>query len=214
GRTLPVIRPYVRYLPLPRWRPPLRLLTSPSVLIYAGAPLAPGPCRRHIPAASRPYRLPGASIISPAAFVVANYLILWSGWNTDFKLGIAIAIGYAVLLANRVFRLSDRDIVFDLKAGSWILPYLFGMGLLVYLSDFGIDASGKVIGPDWIPLWWDLVAVGGFSLIIYFWAMAVALPGENITNTVRTQAIETGELELIEEAQPVVASPEADPGRA
>jgi hypothetical protein len=111
-------------------------------------------------------------------------------------------------------RLNDRDIVFDLKAGSWLLPYLIGMGLLVYLSDFGIDASGKVIGPDWIPLWWDLLAVGGFSLIIYFWAMAVALPGEGITNTVRTQAIETGELELIEEAQPVVASPEADPGRA
>jgi hypothetical protein len=60
-----------------------------------------------------------------------------------------------------------------------------------------------------IPLWWDLLAVGGFSLIIYYWAMAVALPGEKTTDTVRRQAIETGELELIEEAQPEVASPEA-----
>jgi hypothetical protein len=179
--------------------------------MYAGAPLAIGAFRRRIPEARRPYRLPGASIIAPAAFVVANYLILWSGWDTDYKLGIAIAIGYVVLLANRVFRLNDRDIVFDLKAGSWILPYLIGMGLLVYLSDFGIDASGKIVGPDWIPLWWDLLAVGGFSLIIYYWAMAVGLAGPRITETVRNQAIETGELELVEEAQPEVASAEADP---
>ena len=36
------------------------------------------------------------------------------------------------------------------------------------------------IGPDWIPLWWDILAVALFSLVIYFWAMAVALPTERI----------------------------------
>src|SRR5438067_2865038 len=212
GLILAFIVGCVCFLPFPSWRSLVGLITSASVLMYAGAPLALGAFRRHIPEARRPYRLPGASIISPAAFIVANYLILWSGWNTDYKLGIAIAIGYVVLVANRVFRLNDRDIVFDLKAGSWIVPYLIGMGLLVYLSDFGIDANAKVVGPDWIPLWWDLLAVGGFSLIIYYWAMAVALPGQRTTETVRRQAIETGELELIEEAQPAVAGPEADVG--
>jgi uncharacterized membrane-anchored protein len=30
------------------------------------------------------------------------------------------------------------------------------------------------------PLWWDVVAVAVFSVIIYLWAMAVALPTERI----------------------------------
>ena len=131
--------------------------------------------------------------------MIANYLILWAGWYTDWKLGVAILIGYAILLANQVFKLGDADVVFDLKAGSWVLPYLVGMGLLVYLSDFGVNSSLKVIGPNWIPLWWDLVAVGGFSLIIYYWAMAVGLPGQRIAQTIRKQAIETDELALMEE---------------
>jgi amino acid transporter len=214
GLILAFIIGCICFLPFPSWRSLVGLITSASVLMYAGAPLALGAFRRRIPEARRPYRLPGANIISPAAFVVANYLILWSGWNTDFKLGIAIAIGYAVLVANRLFNLNDRDIVFDLKAGSWIVPYLLGMGLLVWLSDFGINSAGTVVGPNVIPIWWDLVAVGGFSLIIYYWAMAVALPGEGITQTVRAQAIETGELELIEEAQPVVADAEPGPSPA
>jgi hypothetical protein len=48
------------------------------------------------------------------------------------------------------------------------------MGLIVYLSDFG------PLKHPWFPLWWDMVAVTVFSLIIYFWAMAVALPTERI----------------------------------
>jgi hypothetical protein len=88
------------------------------------------------------------------------------------------------------------------------------MGLLVWLSDFGINAAGTVVGPNVIPIWWDLVAVGGFSLIIYYWAMAVALPGASITDLVRKQAIEAGELELVEDAQPIVGGAEPGPSPA
>jgi amino acid transporter len=173
--------------------------------MYAGAPLSLGALRKRLPNARRPYRLPWAGVIAPASFVIANYLILWSAWYTDWKLGVAILIGYAVLALTQIFRVNDTDIVRDVRAASWLLPYLIGMGVLIYVSDFGVDSSFKVIGPNWIPLWWDLLAVGGFSLIIYYWAMAVALPGEKITETVRKQAIETEELELVED------EPEAAP---
>jgi hypothetical protein len=36
----------------------------------------------------------------------------------------------------------------------------------------------------WFPLWWDIVAVAVFSLVIYFWAIAVALPAEQIQHMV------------------------------
>jgi hypothetical protein len=48
------------------------------------------------------------------------------------------------------------------------------MGAIVYLSDFGPMTSPV------FPLWWDMVAVAIFSALIYFWAMAVALPTERI----------------------------------
>jgi amino acid transporter len=166
------------FLPFPSWRSLVGLITSASVLMYAGAPLSLGVFRSRLPAADRPYRLPGASWLSPLAFVVANLLILWSGWTTDWKLGVAILIGYVILIGNRVFKLNPITPQLDLRAAQWLPVYLVGMGLIVYLSDFG------PLKNPWFPLWWDIVAVAVFSLVIYFWAIAVALPAEQIQHMV------------------------------
>jgi amino acid transporter len=162
------------FLPFPSWRSLVGLITSASVLMYAGAPLSFGVFRSRLPDADRPYRLPGGSWMSPLAFVVANLLILWSGWTTDWKLGVAILIGYLILIANRVFKLNPITPQLDLRAAQWLPVYLIGMGLIVYLSDFG------PLQHPWFPLWWDMLAVAVFSLVIYYWAMAVALPAERI----------------------------------
>jgi amino acid transporter len=162
------------FLPFPSWRSLVGLITSASVLMYAGAPLALGVFRAKLPDAERPYRLPGARVLAPLAFVVANFLILWSGWTTDWKLGVAILIGYAILAANQVFKLNPTTPQFEIRAAVWLPVYLVGMGLIVYLSDFGPTAD------PWFPLWWDMLAVAVFSLGIYFWALRLALPAEKI----------------------------------
>jgi amino acid transporter len=164
----------VCFLPFPSWRSLVGLITSASVLMYAGAPLALGAFRNRLPDAERPYRAPVAAILAPVSFAVANLLILWSGWTTDYKLGIAILIGYAILAANRIFRLNPTTPLLDLRAAQWLPVYLVGMGLIVYLSDFG------PLKHPWFPLWWDMVAVAVFSLAIYFWAQRVALPADKI----------------------------------
>ena len=166
------------FLPFPSWRSLVGLITSASVLMYAGAPLSLGVFRNRLPEASRPFRLPGASVLSPLAFVVANFLILWSGWTTDWKLGVAILIGYVILVANVVLNLNPTKPQLDMHAAVWLPVYLVGMGLIVYLSDFG-PLKNPVF-----PLWWDMVAVAAFGLAIYFWAMRVALPSERIQETV------------------------------
>ena len=162
------------FLPFPSWKSLVGLITSATVLMYAGAPLSLGVFRCRLPEAARPYRLPGASVVSPLAFVVANLLILWSGWTTDYKLGMAILLGYVILAANVVFKLNPVKPTLDLRAASWLPVYLVGMGLIVLLSDFG-PMKNPVF-----PLWWDMVAVAVFSLIIYFWAMRTALSRERI----------------------------------
>jgi amino acid transporter len=166
------------FLPFPSWRSLVGLITSASVLMYAGAPLSFGVFRSRLPDADRPYRLPGGRWMSPLAFVVANLLILWSGWATDWKLGVAILIGYVILIANRLFKLNPIQPQLDLRAAQWLPVYLVGMGLIVYLSDFG------PLKHPWFPLWWDMLVVAVFSLVIYFWARAVALPAAKIQHMI------------------------------
>jgi amino acid transporter len=172
------------FLPFPSWTSLVGLITAASVLMYAGAPLAFGVFRRRLPDAERPWRAPFGSVLAPLSFVVANLLILWSGWDTDWRLGVAIAIGYVILVATRLLGLNSQSPQLDLKAASWLPVYLLGMGAIVYLSDFG-PTSHQFFGklgptPNWFPLWWDMVAVAIFSVVIFYWAMAVALPRQRI----------------------------------
>jgi hypothetical protein len=170
------------------------LITAASVLMYAGAPLAFGVFRRRLPHAERPWRAPAGSVLAPLAFVVANLLILWTGWDTVWRLGVAILIGYVILAVTRLFHLNSRSPQLDLRAASWLPVYLVGMGAIVYLSDFG-PMSDPIF-----PLWWDMVAVAIFSAIIYFWAMAVALPTERIEEMI-------GDVELPDEEDAAASEP-------
>jgi amino acid transporter len=162
------------FLPFPSWRSLVGLITSASVLMYAGAPLALGVFRSRLPEAERPYRAPAARVLAPASFAVANLLILWSGWTTDWKLGVAILIGYVILAANQALKLNPTKPQFEVRSALWLPVYLIGMGLIVYLSDFGPTAH------PWFPLWWDMVAVAVFSLGIYYSALRLALPVDKI----------------------------------
>ena len=164
----------VCFLPFPSWTSLVGLITAASVLMYAGAPLAFGVFRKRLPDADRPWRAPFGSVLAPLSFVVANLLILWSGWDTDWRLGVAIAIGYVILVVTRVFGLNSESPQLDLRAASWLPVYLVGMGAIVYVSDFGPMSSPI------FPLWWDIVAVAIFSVIIYYWAIAVSLSRERI----------------------------------
>ena len=124
-------------------------------------------------------------MLAPLAFAVANLLILWSGWTTDYKLGIAILIGYVVLAASRLLRLNATTPEFELRSALWLPVYLLGLGAIVYLSDFGPTAH------PWFPLWWDMLAVTVFSVGIYAWAQRTALPAERIERLIRAGAAAT-----------------------
>jgi amino acid transporter len=162
------------FLPFPSWQSLVGLITSASVLMYAGAPLSFGVFRRRLPDADRPYRLPGGEVFAPLAFIVSGLIILWSGWSTDWKLGVAILLGYVILAFSRVFHLNAHKPVLQWRAAQWLPVYLVGLGVIVYLSPYG-PLKNPVI-----PLWWDIAVTAVFSLAIYYWALAVSLPTERI----------------------------------
>src|SRR5262249_37636640 len=108
------------FLPFPSWQSLVGLITSASVLMYAGAPLSLSAFRKQLPAQERPFRLPAAEILSPLAFAVANLIILWTTWNTDWKLGVSILIGYVILIGNRMLHLNEHRPNINWHAAVWL----------------------------------------------------------------------------------------------
>jgi amino acid transporter len=172
----------VCFLPFPSWQSLVGLITAASVLMYAGAPLSLGAFRKRLPDANRPYRLPAAGVISPASFVVASWIIMWTGWETNWKLGVLIVLG-CLIIFNR-----DMDPEhMNPRSAVWLPVYLVGMGMITYFSTFGgAGASSHVMGgtSGLAPVIWALVVCGVFALVIYYWAINVALSTETINHMI------------------------------
>ncbi|MBR7838396.1 APC family permease [Actinospica durhamensis] len=171
------------------WNNFVGFITSASVLMYAGAPLAFGVFRTKLPDWERPFRLFGGVWMAPLAFVVANLVIFWSGWSTLEGLGIAIVLGYLVIVVTQVFRLNSNPLILDLRAASWLPIYLLGMGAICWASDFGPGHS-FLFKTAPLHYWWsDILAVTVFSLAIYYWAQAVALPVDKLRSAIETTSV-------------------------
>ncbi|MGN5378000.1 APC family permease [Streptomyces lasalocidi] len=179
GLAMSFVTGVICFLPFPSWQTLVGFITSASVLMYAGAPLAYGVFKDRLPNHDRPYKLPFGNIISPLSFVVANLIIFWSGWDTLWRLGFAILIGYVLLGSYAAYAirkgLPDAPRL-DFKAAQWLVPYLLGIGVISYLSTFG--------GTGDLPLWWDMLVVTVFSLVIYYWAKATASAPEAIERSI------------------------------
>ncbi|MBV2155847.1 APC family permease [Kitasatospora sp. SUK 42] len=176
GLVIAFVTGVICFLPFPSWQELVGFITSASVLMYAGAPLAFGAMRRRLPGQERPYRLPAGGLISPAAFVVSSLIIYWSGWHTLSRLGIAIVLGYVLLGSYAAYAIRKglpNAPRLSWKSAQWLPPYLVGLGVISWQGGFG-DGTGR------IPMWWDMALVAVFSLFIYYWAIRVALPAEAI----------------------------------
>src|SRR3954451_9425955 len=143
----------VCFLPFPSWQSLVGLITSASVLMYAGAPLSLSAFRKRLPDQERPFRLPVAGILSPVAFAISGLIILWTTWDTDWKLGVSILIGYVILIGNRLLNLNEQKPVLDWRAASWLPVYLVGMAIIIYISSFG-----PMDNPTF-PFGWDMLVL-------------------------------------------------------
>jgi amino acid transporter len=171
----------VVFLPFPTWQKLVGFITSASVLMYAGAPLAFGALRKQDPHRPRPYRLRGGGVWAPVAFVVANLIIYWAGWDTLWRLGVAIVTGYVLLGCSALLRLNPKAPHMDWRSAQWLPVYLVGMGVISWQGGFCSTGPASTVAcgaRDTIPLWWDIALIAAFSLAIYYWAQAVRLPAE------------------------------------
>jgi len=175
----------VVFLPFPSWHELVGFVTSASVLMYAGAPLALASFRRQVPEANRPYRMPGFTVLGPLSFVVANLIIYWAGWDTVWRLGVAIVAGYVLIGINMAVE-QDKPAL-NWKSAQWLPVYLIGMGIISWQGGFGN-------GQDHLKLWVDILVVAAFSLVIYYWAVSARLSREEMLGYVgKVTVVETPE---------------------
>jgi amino acid transporter len=176
----------VVFLPFPGWQQLVGFITSATVLAYATAPLALGALRRQEPDRARPFRLPGGVVLAPVAFVVANEVLLFSGYTVVWKLIVAILIGFALLGISAATSAPENRPSIDWTSGAWLWPYLLGMGILSYLSSFDTKMKSSIPllglhGPrNTLTFGWDVLAVAIFSVLVYALAIRLRLPDSRV----------------------------------
>ncbi|GAA1889332.1 APC family permease [Lapillicoccus jejuensis] len=190
GLLLAFVIGLIAFLPFPSWQQLVGFITSATVLSFASGPLVLVALRRQIPDRERPFRLPGGHVIPFLAFWGSNLIVYWSGWQTVWKLMVAVLIGFvllAIFMATGVLRGQSLDA----RAGLWVVPWLAGMTIMSYLGDY--DGGLKVVGfGTAIPI------VGLLSALIYVMAYRLRLPDEAarayIEETVQEAAVEDEQL--------------------
>lgn len=161
------------FLPFPGWQAMVSFLVSGMVISYAIGPIALLCMRYELPDEKRHFRVPFAPVFCACAFYFCNLLSYWTGWDTIYKLAIAMVIGMMFFIAAVIRRRIPVDSL-GLKSALWIIPYFSGLFLISYYGAFG--------GLNVIPFGWDFLVIAIFSVVILYLAVKnrAAFSGEKI----------------------------------
>ena len=169
------------FLPFPSWQSLVGLVTSATAIMYAFAPVSLTALAIRDPDRARPYRLPYPKVLSPVGFISANLIVYWGGFEATWKLLAAIFLGRVIfeIRLRRDDQVRREDI--DWRAASWIWPWLIGLTLIGVAGRYGNGAQNLL--PDWA----DLVVVIVFSLVIFYYAVSLAMSSEQVLQAVRSE---------------------------
>jgi amino acid transporter len=145
------------FLPLPGWEAMVSFLVSGMVISYAIGPIALLSLRYELPNKQREFRVPAAHVFCVLAFYFCNLLSYWTGWDTIYKISIAMGIGI-IFFIFAVVRGSVQWNDIGIKSALWIVPYFAGLMLISYYGAFG--------GQNIISFGWDFLVIGIFSVAI------------------------------------------------
>src|SRR5207248_9571827 len=142
------------------------------------------------------------SLLAPGAFVVANEILLFTGWAVVWKLIAAILIGFALLSLTNAADTSKRTVSLDWRSAAWLWPYLLGMAAISYLSSFDTRTPSSIPlvglhGPrNELTFGWDILAVALLSLAVYAFAIRSRLPTQRALEYVADSTV--GESEAVD----------------
>ena len=156
--------------PFKSWNALVSVVTAATAIMYAFGPLSLAALHKVDGGRQRSYRVPRPKLVLPAAFCSANLIMYWGGFDTNWKLAVAMLAGLT-LFAIGAWRMRTRAWR-TIGSAVWMGPWLGGHVLLGWLGRYG---GGRNILPGWV----DVGVVIVFSLAIFYWATAVRLSAED-----------------------------------
>jgi amino acid transporter len=192
------------FLPFPSWQQLVGFITSATVLSFGSGPIVLAAMRRELRDHERPFRVPGGDVIPFLAFYASNLIVMWAGWDTDWKLFATVGLGFVVL---GIFCMTHRGEMpqLNFKAGAtWLLPWMAGLCLISYLGDYpekSADAGNRAV----IGFGWGFLVIFGLSVVVWTLAMRFRLPQPDVERHVEETTLEA----QIEEQELGAAYPSA-----
>ncbi|MBO0842902.1 MAG: APC family permease, partial [Nocardioides sp.] len=175
----------IAFLPFPSWQQLVGFITSATVMSFAPGPLVLGALRRRLPDLPRGFRVPGGDLVPILGFTSSNLIVYWTGWLTDWKLFVAVLLGFVLYAIHEVVAKDTPPM--DLASGAaWIVPWLVGMVVISLVGDF----DG---GEGWVGFWPAIAIIVVFSVAIYYLGVSRALPRETVEEHVRVAHEESEE---------------------
>jgi amino acid transporter len=166
--------------PFKSWSALVGVVTAATAIMYAFAPVSLAALHKVDGSRPRSYRLPMPALLLPAAFCSANLIIYWGGFQTTWKLACAMVVGL-VLFAVGAWR-SRTGAQHTIRNAFWIGPWLGGQVLIGLVGRYGNGARNL------LPNWVDIAVVIVFALVIFYWAVNVALTKEGTQAAVEKDA--------------------------
>jgi amino acid transporter len=166
------------FLPFPGWQTLVGFISSATVLSYGAGPVSFLALRRQLPDQERPYQLGWGGLWASIAFIIANFIVLWTGWETDEKLFLAILVGL-VIFAISYLAMPEPKPNLNFRSSIWLWPYLVGLALISYLGPKSFGGTGLFhLGASF-----PIVII--FSLVILWLATEFRLDPEEVKTYVQ-----------------------------
>ncbi|HEU4618050.1 MAG TPA: APC family permease [Gammaproteobacteria bacterium] len=148
-------------LPFPGWQKLVGFVTSATVLSFGSGPIVLLAMRKQLPKQHRPFRLPWAIGLAYLAFLSSNLIVYWSGWDTGWKLYLAVLLGYLVLALHE-WRNPTTTPPLEFRSGRWVLAWLAGLAVIGWLGSYPAPAEGAGnLGV--LPFGWAILVIAVFS---------------------------------------------------
>lgn len=157
-------------LPFPAWQLMVNYITSVTVLTYGLGPITLLVLRRSRSDLPRQFKLWGAGILAPLAFIFSDLIVYWTGFANDNVMFLILVVGFIAYAIYYHFIAKNDPAKFGWRGMSWLLPWFGGLWILSWLSNLG--------GIGRMGFWPGVLAVTIWSIFILWLALYLALPEE------------------------------------
>jgi amino acid transporter len=182
-------------LPFPAWQLMVTYITSITVLTYGLGPVVLLVLRRNQPDLMRAFHLKGANILAPIAFISSNWIIYWTGYETNSFLFLLVAVGFVLYALYYHFVARNPVENFGWRNIGWLVAWFGGMCGLSALGDIG---GGYGV----LSFWPGVIATAIWSLVVLALALRSSLPAAEtaaMMMRIETEA-ESGAMTVAEDA--------------